>query len=168
MNSDGKMELIDDVDAVTPPHSLNARQRTFCVEYILTGGNKAKAARYSGYSWKNSSSIGCRLLKRTDIQTYIDQLRVGGAEASRRVPDIEAVGSEMARAKNETVASTADLFTVADGVLRFRDPQKLNSHALQLIESFEADEAGNVTGYRLNPANASHAFCRMLQLAGRP
>ena len=49
---------------------MTARQERFIREYLvdLCG---AKAARRAGYSVKNARSIGCRLLKREDIQREV-------------------------------------------------------------------------------------------------
>lgn len=159
------MQLIHHLDGVKRPHSLTSRQGEFCLQYVLTA-NKAKAARLSGYARRNSSSIGCRLLKRQDIQDYVRALRLEAARKSE-TPTTADLVDDMQRSKNETVASLADLFSVSDGVLRLRDPRTLNAAALSLADGFEFDSDGGIAGYRLNPNEVGPAFTRLMTLAGR-
>ena len=49
---------------------MTARQERFVREYLVDLC-AAKAARRAGYSYKNARSIGCRLLKREDVQREV-------------------------------------------------------------------------------------------------
>lgn len=50
---------------------MNARQRKFCDEYLISG-NATDAAIKAGYSPKTAKSIGQRLLTYVDLKQYID------------------------------------------------------------------------------------------------
>lgn len=50
---------------------MNARQRKFCDEYLISG-NATDAAIKAGYSPKTAKQIGQRLLTYVDLKQYID------------------------------------------------------------------------------------------------
>lgn len=52
---------------------LNQKQKIFCEEYIIDL-NATQSAIRAGYSEKTSYSIGQRLLKKVEIQIYIEKL----------------------------------------------------------------------------------------------
>lgn len=162
------MSHSDNTEAQSAPTSLSPRQREFCYQYVLTG-NLAESVRQAGYSRKNASGTGCRLMAMVGIQEYILKLRVEAGALSRGQPEtaVDDVADAMRDTKAETVASLADLFVYRSGALRFRDPSTLSPAALRVIESFEADSAGNIVAYRLNPKHAGDAVCRLAVLAGR-
>jgi len=51
---------------------MTHKQKTFCDEYILTGGNSAAAARAAGYAVDSAKVTGSKLLKRPDVRSAID------------------------------------------------------------------------------------------------
>lgn len=53
---------------------LTRKQQTFC-EYYVKSFNAAKAAADAGYSIQSASAIGYALLKKPEIQAYIESLR---------------------------------------------------------------------------------------------
>ena len=57
--------------------SLTNMQEDFCRQYIKLH-NAAKAARLAGYSNTSSRNIGCKLLKREDIQLRLKELKKMG------------------------------------------------------------------------------------------
>ena len=52
---------------------LNEKQKMFCEEYIIDL-NATQSAIRAGYSEKTAYSIGQRLLKKVEVQIYIDVL----------------------------------------------------------------------------------------------
>ena len=60
--------------AILASQLLNAKQIKFCENYIQTF-NAAKAAADAGYSVRSAASIGYALLRRPDVQAYIESLR---------------------------------------------------------------------------------------------
>lgn len=55
---------------------LTAKQKRFCEEYIVDC-NATQAAIRAGYSKKTAYSMGQRLLKNVEVQSYIDELMQG-------------------------------------------------------------------------------------------
>lgn len=157
------MELVHDLCAVEPPTSLTPRQKEFCLQFVLVN-NKAKAAKLSGYARLNSSSVGCRLLKRTDIRDYIKALR-SESQRVRNVPTTESLTDEYAKAESTTGVSLASFLDLSDGVLRLRDPDDLAEHCFNGLESIEFDTDGRVAGYRLKLGGVP-SLQRMMELAG--
>ena len=157
------MKLVNHLIALEAPKSLTQRQQEFCIQYILNSGNKAKAAKESGYSRQNSSSIGCRLLRRDDIQTYIRALRV---EAKKRLktPTPETIKGEYAKAENQAVMSLAEFIDLSGGLLRLRQPDELPNGYTDVLENIEFDNEGNVTGYCLKEGGVP-ALQRMIDLS---
>lgn len=51
---------------------MTRKQKNFCDEWILNGGNAAAAARSAGYSAHGAKVAGSRLLGRQDIRREID------------------------------------------------------------------------------------------------
>lgn len=160
---DKTMELVHHLNAVEPPNSLTPRQQEFCIQFILLN-NKAESARQAGYARRNSSSIGCRLLQREDIQSYIDALR-REAQRQRNVPTPDTLADEYERAENETSVSLASFLDLSDGVLRLRDPEDLAEHCFSDLENIEFGNDGQVAGYRLKHGGVP-SLQRMMQLAG--
>ena len=56
------------------PKQLKLKQRQFC-EYYVHHGNAARAVREAGYSDKNASYQGTRLLRDTKVRAYVHELR---------------------------------------------------------------------------------------------
>lgn len=50
---------------------MTNRQKIFCDQYIMTGGNATEAAKRAGYSKRTAYSIGQRLLKNVEVQETI-------------------------------------------------------------------------------------------------
>lgn len=55
------------------PRSLTYKQELFCREYVIDG-NATRAAESAGYSKNTAYSIGSELLKKPEIQAFIDDL----------------------------------------------------------------------------------------------
>lgn len=55
---------------------ITAKQKRFCDEYIIDC-NATQAAIRAGYSKKTAYSMGQRLLKKVEVQNYIDELMRG-------------------------------------------------------------------------------------------
>ena len=53
---------------------LNYKQKQFCYEYIINGGNGTKAAIKAGYSSKSAGSTSYKLLEQEHIRAYIDEI----------------------------------------------------------------------------------------------
>lgn len=158
------MDLVHDLDALEAHSSLTRRQQEFCIQFILTN-NKAEAARLAGYALNNSSSIGCRLLRREDIQKYIQALRVEAARRSHK-PNVDDVAYKMASTKAEAVASMSSYFELSAGTLRLRRPDQLSRYAIDDLHPFEGielDEFGRVVGYKLRQPTES--IVRLIELA---
>lgn len=64
----------EELVALTALELLTPKQRKFCEEYIKSF-NAAKAASDAGYSVVSSASIGYSLLRRPEVQAYIEALR---------------------------------------------------------------------------------------------
>lgn len=157
------MELVHDLCAVEPPISLTPRQKEFCLQFVLVN-NKAKAAKLSGYARRNSSSVGCRLLKRTDIRDYIKALR-SESQRVRNVPTPGTLSDEYAKAESTTGVSLAAFLDLTDGVLRLRNPEDLADHCIGELDNIEFGNDGQVAGYRLKQGGVP-SLQRMMQLAG--
>lgn len=64
----------EELATLTALELLNNKQRKFCEEYIKSF-NAAKAASDAGYSITSSASIGYALLRKPEVQAYIEALR---------------------------------------------------------------------------------------------
>lgn len=53
---------------------LTYKQKQFCYEYIINGGNGTKAALKAGYSSKCASSTSYKLLEQDYIKEYIESI----------------------------------------------------------------------------------------------
>ena len=53
--------------------SMNERQKAFCDNYIINGGNATQAYIAAGYSEKGARQAAQKLLTITDIQEYINE-----------------------------------------------------------------------------------------------
>ena len=157
------MKLVNHLIALEAPKSLSQRQQEYCIQFVLNSGNKAKAAKLSGYALRNSSSIGCRLLRRKDIQSYIRALR---AEAKKRLhtPTPETIKGEYVKAENQAVMSLAEFIDLSGGLLRLRTPDELPDGSTDILENIEFNKEGQVTGYRLKDGGVP-ALQRMIDLS---
>ena len=158
-----KMKLVNHLLALEAPKSMSLRQCEFCIQFVLNSGNKAKAAKLSGYALRNSSSIGCRLLRRKDIQSYIRALR---AEAKNRLhtPTPETIAYELVKAENQAVMSLAEFIDLSGGLLRLRRLDELPHGSTDVLEGIEFDDNGQVIGYRLKSGGLP-PLQRMLDLS---
>lgn len=64
----------EELAALTALELLTEKQRFFCEEYV-TCFNAAKAAADAGYSITSCASIGYALLRKPEVQAYIEALR---------------------------------------------------------------------------------------------
>ena len=158
------MRLIHELITLAAPTSLTPRQKEFCIQFVLLN-SKSKAARESGYARRNSSSIGCRLLKRKDIRDYIKALRAE-SQRVRNVPTPESISDEYLKAENETAVSLASFLDLTGGVLRLRNPEDLAEHCIGELENIVFDTDGRIAGYRLKQGGVP-SLERMMQLAGQ-
>ena len=55
-------------------HGMKVRQKRFCEEFVKTG-NATQSAKDAGYSEKTAYSIGQRMLKNVEVQSYIRSLQ---------------------------------------------------------------------------------------------
>jgi hypothetical protein len=60
--------------ALSHGKQLKLKQQQFC-EYFVHHGNAARAVREAGYSEKNASYQGCRLLRDSRVRAYVHELR---------------------------------------------------------------------------------------------
>lgn len=65
---------------------LNEKQKRFCNEYLIDL-NATQAAIRAGYSEKTSYSIGSELLKKPEVQTYLQHLADKRSEKLELTPE---------------------------------------------------------------------------------
>ena len=104
---------------------MNARETRFCQEYAK-GETATNAAINAGYSPKTAYSQGSRLLKKAEVQKYIQQLQ--------------------AKADDEAIAKTTEVKKVFTEFLRGRYPSTTKIRAgIELVKmDTGTDPAGDV------------------------
>ena len=116
---------------------LNERQKRFCDEYLIDL-NATQAAIRAGYSPKTAYSLGQRLLKKVDIQEYL-QKRLKNREERTEVTQ-DRVLKELAKVAFHEAAD------YTDATLKYRYKRILgNSYGLwiatEINEHYDSDDS---------------------------
>ncbi len=133
----------------TPPRGLSIgkqlklKQQQFC-EYYVHHGNAARAVREAGYSDKNASYQGCRLLRETKVRAYIHELRQ--KYAMETVWEMEDAFDQLAVIYDSALADNnyhaAVRAVEAQVKIKMSAAGRLNTMAIRTLERAPVPEAG--------------------------
>jgi phage terminase small subunit len=155
------------------PNSLSERQRRFAEVYVLEN-NGAASARAAGYAHGSAKVAAARLLRRVDVQAYLQILRADLEAKRAEMRANPPVTAEWIAARYQAMASVsaADLWIREGSSRRQKRPDELTDNERAAIASLKIIPAklnkdGTTTEqqfqYRLyNQAAALKALSRLL------
>jgi phage terminase small subunit len=112
--------------------ALSEKQKRFCERYILHL-NASRAAREAGYAEQWAGSNVDKLLKNTEIQARIDELKAERAERAQVTPEeVLAALLELWRESPEDMYSYDE-----DGTVRLRPSSELSRAQMNTIAGIE-------------------------------
>jgi phage terminase small subunit len=122
-----------------PEPKLTAKQKKFCLEYLVDG-NATQSAIRAGYSAHTAYSIGVENLKKPQIRAFLDELLAQQSERTKMTADqvIE---------KLTAIASfqVTDVIEYRDGKLFVKPSSEWNETAKTAVEVLKIDRDGCVT-----------------------
>jgi phage terminase small subunit len=129
--------------ALSHGKQLKLKQQQFC-EYFVHHGNAARAVREAGYSEKNASYQGCRLLRDSRVRAYVHELRQKYAletqwEMEDALDHLAIIYDCAMTDKNYNAAVRA---IEAQAKIRMSAAGRLNTMAIKTLEQAPAPEAG--------------------------
>lgn len=112
---------------------LTEQQKLFCHEYLIDLNATASAIR-SGYSPKTAHNIGCRILKRPQVQEYLDVLM---AQRSKRTGiTADRILNELAKI---AFVNPGDVIDLRNGMVR----TDVHSDDIATIQSVKIKSGSN-------------------------
>lgn len=126
-------------------NQLTDKERSFCTHYV-SHYNIAKAAREAGYSGKTAKQMGQKLIKKSNVVSYIGKLQ------SQALEDVELSLPSIMQELAYAVKRNLDDFTDDEGFL-IVDPRKMSTRAKACVDGIKAkqylDQDGNISSQEI-------------------
>ena len=130
--------------------ALSEKQRVFCEHYAACR-NATESAKRAGYSAKTAYSQGQRLLKKAEIQAYIDRVfEEAGTHRKDRIATLEEVLeylSKTMRNEQERTSERTRAAQILKEALAEREPEGKDETVTEIVVVAEdaggEDEAGD-------------------------